>query len=282
MTVPNQESLQRKINNMKGTVFNVTADFDFTLTQRLSADLKSMESSFGVIELSRFISEKCREEARERYGEYLKLENNFDMPAEERHALMKANHDEGMLELAKEGLSREDIKNAIIEAGDFFQLRSGFDDLVDFLRKEKIPLIVNSAGVYDVIEETLKLAIDDLEELRETGLIDIHANRLIYDSNGRTFTYDPEDGCHVFSKDVSYKYHMEKRGIVEDSVILIGDHLGDSKIANLINYKEVIKIGLFHYNDEVLKKRYLEAFDVVLEGDGSLDYLIDLVKEVLA
>ncbi len=91
---------------------------------------------------------------------------------------------------------------------------------------------------------------------------------------------------HCFNKNASVlidtpfwaQCQMEKR----HNILLLGDSLGDAAMANGLNYEEneIIRIGFLNTKVEERIDEYLEVFDVVLLGDGSLDPVELLLHQV--
>lgn len=64
-------------------------------------------------------------------------------------------------------------------------------------------------------------------------------------------------------------------------VILLGDSLGDAEMADGVEEPScVLKIGFLHFDVEQNLQRYKDTFDVVLLGDQSADYILELLRSV--
>ncbi|CAI5711919.1 unnamed protein product [Peronospora destructor] len=59
---------------------------------------------------------------------------------------------------------------------------------------------------------------------------------------------------------------LEKR----PNILLLGDSLGDSNMANGLEFKEEVRIGFLNDGAEQKLDMYLQHFDVVLTNDSSL------------
>lgn len=65
------------------------------------------------------------------------------------------------------------------------------------------------------------------------------------------------------------------------NVILVGDNLGDAAMAQgMDDIQCLIKIGYLHERVPERKEQFFKAFDVLLLHDSSLDFVIDLIRDI--
>jgi cytosolic 5'-nucleotidase 3 len=88
----------------------------------------------------------------------------------------------------------------------------------------------------------------------------------------------------MFNKDAS---HMEGRPLhaviaQRRNVVLVGDSLGDRTMADGLPAETVVAVGLCNANEGEVLPAYLAAFDAVLTGDAPLDWVVDVVRDVIA
>ncbi len=62
-----------------------------------------------------------------------------------------------------------------------------------------------------------------------------------------------------------------------------GDNLGDAEMARGMEGIEcIVKIGLLHDHVEQRMQQFQEAFDIVLLNDASMEFVHELVKDIVA
>lgn len=158
-------------------------------------------------------------------------------------------------------------------------LREGTKNLMDKLNSAKIPVLVFSAGLGDVVEAILRhnnVLLDNVE---------IISNFLNY--SGKKLDGFKGKKIHVFNKNetVLEKEHL-KRLENRKNIILMGDSVGDTTMCNGIkDVENVFKIGfLYHENNEIVEKSlkdYMDVFDVVLIDDQTMDLPWSILKRII-
>ena len=64
------------------------------------------------------------------------------------------------------------------------------------------------------------------------------------------------------------------------SVVLLGDSLGDLKMADGMPHDVKLTVGLLNHDYDTLSEKYLESFDIVLTNDTSLEFFIRLISYI--
>ncbi|CAN0003324.1 unnamed protein product [Hapterophycus canaliculatus] len=64
------------------------------------------------------------------------------------------------------------------------------------------------------------------------------------------------------------------------NVLLLGDSLGDLNMAKGVDADETLTVGFLNDKVEERMDAYLEAYDVVILGDGGFDFVLKLLEEV--
>ncbi|GBG83215.1 hypothetical protein CBR_g36829 [Chara braunii] len=65
------------------------------------------------------------------------------------------------------------------------------------------------------------------------------------------------------------------------NVILLGDHVGDLGMSDGLSYENRITVGFLNDNVETRSRAYMQAFDVVVVGDGPMTPVVDILREVV-
>lgn len=65
-----------------------------------------------------------------------------------------------------------------------------------------------------------------------------------------------------------------------NNVILLGDSLGDLGMVNDLDVNCIIKIGFLNKDIENKLELYKDKFDIVITGDGSINYINKLLQKI--
>ena len=157
------------------------------------------------------------------------------------------------------------------------RLRKGVKEFLGFLHKNKIPLVIISASIGDMI----------IQFLRKQNVfynnVHVVANLLEFDEKGKFKGLKDNRIVHSLNKheselkDTFFYKEIEKRR----NVLLLGDGLGDLGMIEGFKYENLLKIGFF--NEEVEKNLPLfkANYDVVLLGDSGFEYVNKLVRSLV-
>jgi 5'-nucleotidase len=155
--------------------------------------------------------------------------------------------------------------------------RQGAIEFLKMLSKEKIPLLIFSAGAGDIIHESLK------KNKLWASNIHIVSNFFKYDTSGKAVSYTMPL-IHPFNKNEScvkkskYKSQIAKR----KNVILLGDSLGDLTMAKGMKHDCIIKIGFYnHEYDKERISKHKKGYDVIITGNKDMRYANWLLKEII-
>jgi len=64
------------------------------------------------------------------------------------------------------------------------------------------------------------------------------------------------------------------------SVILMGDSLSDVLMSDGYDCDNILTVGFLNQNIEANLKRYMDTFDVVVTGDGSMQFVVDILRQL--
>lgn len=186
------ESFQNKFEEFTqfkdGNTIIVT-DFDYTLTKRFDKQNERLFSCYCVFLKSLRISDNYKHKNRELFYHYNPIEHDESLDPKMKNEEIKTWYKQLLEAIANEKLTKEDFRDIIIEAQNNFFYRDGIIDLFQSVRKFNIPIYILSAGIHEVIEESLKLVLEHYHELKEKNLIKILANRFNYDEENKTMDF---------------------------------------------------------------------------------------------
>ena len=151
------------------------------------------------------------------------------------------------------------------------ELRDSTQLLMSKSRDQKVPFVILSAGVGDLIKEILT----HFDVLHDN--VRIVSNFLEFDSSSGAVRGLKPPCIHMFNKKASSQEGLEER----KNVILIGDSLGDLRMADGIkDLNVVLSIGFLNKNVEGNLAKYKESFDVVLVDDQTMDFPLALLQDI--
>jgi 5'-nucleotidase len=108
-------------------------------------------------------------------------------------------------------------------------------------------------------------------------------NKFVWDRMGNALGVK-EPVIHSMNKDETviseipdvYENVKERR-----NVVLLGDSISDTDMVAGFEYDNLIKIGFLNDKIDQQRKQYTENFDIVIEGDGDLSFVNELLEELI-
>jgi len=256
----------------------IVTDFDYTITKQKMENGESVLTSFGMFNKCKSLPDSYIEEANNLYKKYRPIEIDPAVPLTEKIPAMIEWWDHSSEILKGFRFPRRELE----EVASHFKnaLRDGTHELFRELYTDNIPCLVFSAGLGDSVISVLKhanvmhpnvkiisnfLSYKDDEVL--DGIVGVGGNLI-----------------HSFNKNetaLPQEYHdlIQNR----DHIILMGDSLGDSSMADGVpSQSHCIKIGFLYDHAELSLPQYMERFDLVLIDDQTMNVtrnIIDLIRK---
>eukprot|EP00903_Cladosiphon_okamuranus_P019822 g18219.t1 len=137
---------------------------------------------------------------------------------------------------------------AAVAGGANLTLRSGTADLMLLLKERGVPLLVVSAGITDIVTETLRLHGLLLDNVK------VRANTMLFDDDERLERFRESPPVHSRNKNQTvereksyfFESHLHRR-----CVVVVGDKPGDADVtAGFAPDDRCLKIGFFDHSDE--------------------------------
>lgn len=251
---------------------HILADFDRTLTKAFSVWQKR-PSLISVLRSEWYLSEEYSKEANKLYDYYNKFENDTNTSLDEKKKQMKEWRTKHFNLLIKSWLKKRDIEKVI--ESKVIELREGIKELLKFLAKNDIPLIIISAN--GLWTDSIKIYLE--KEWFLTPNIKIISNEFVWDNEWNAIDYDKRV-IHVFNKDETVlKDFPEIYNQIESrkNVILLWDSLWDVGMIEGFKYDNLLKIGFLNDKEEELLEQYKNNYDVVITGDNEAKNLTNLL-----
>jgi 5'-nucleotidase len=278
--IPNPEQLQKKkqtIKKQKHNSLHILSDFDRTFNYAYVNNEK-VSSLISLLRNGKYLTPDYSEKAHELFNKYHPIEISSKIPINEKIIKMNEWWETHFKLLVDSGLDKKTIKQFIkqgINSGKM-KLRKGIPKFLDILNEKSIPIIIMSASVGDFIKEFLN------QEKIKIKNIHIVGNIFEYNSEGKFKGIKNNNIIHVFNKKESTIESLEIYPELQKrrNIILIGDSLGDSEMAEEFPYKEIIKIGFLNPGEEDNIEKYKQNFDMILTGDSDFSPVIKLIKEL--
>jgi cytosolic 5'-nucleotidase 3 len=274
--IPNKEEFEKKkglfIETGKEN-FHVISDFDQTLTKSF-VNNKKAQSSYAWVRKQQYLDPEYSKQAYLLYGKYHAFEISNDISQEEKTSKMHEWWEKHLQLFIKYGLNKDIIEKTIKE--NKINLRNNSKNFIKSLEEHNIPLLILSAGLGDVIKGFLENAN------MMNNKVHVISNFLEFNKEGKTIGYKSKI-IHTFNKNESTIKNTSYYGEIKErkNVLLLGDNLGDLGMSEGIDHDAIIRIGFLNENEEELLEQFKDNFDVVILNDGPMDFVNELVKEII-
>lgn len=287
VVVGDPELLEKKIAAIRlagPEKLQVIADFDATLTTYW-IDGRRGQSCHGLLQQGNPKYDIKRQELKEYYHP---LEFNPTIPLDEKAKLMEEWWEKAHALLIEGGLTYDAIKKSVDNATIAF--REGVVELFEFLEEKEVPVLIFSAGLADVIEELLRQKLH-----RSFKNVKIVSNRMVFNLSGQLVSFKGKT-IHSLNKnehalDMAAPVHDrlgDANGLIDDTasvkkrtnVLLLGDHIGDLRMSDGLNYETRISVGFLNHNVADSLDSYRKAFDVVYLNDAPMRGVVNLVSQL--
>ncbi|NXX98371.1 5NT3B nucleotidase, partial [Centropus bengalensis] len=178
--------------------------------------------------------------------------------------------------LLQQKIQKGDIAQTVRESG--VMLRDGFNELFEQLHKSSVPLFIFSAGIGDVLEEIMRQANVFYSN------VNVVSNYMDFDDEGVLTRFKPPL-IYTYNKNSSVLQGTEyfQQLSMRTSIILLGDSMGDLTMADGVpSVENILKIGFLNDKVEEWREKYLDAYDIVLESDETLDVVNGILRYILS
>jgi len=274
--IKDKNKLNETIANIKKDgieSLHIVADFDNTLTKAYINGEKAL-SVIGQIRKQNLLGEKYTKKAYALYDKYHPIEIDPEIPNDDKNKYMVEWWQTNLKYMIEYGMNKSVVEK-LINCKELI-LRRKSTDLIKLLKEKNIPILILSAAIGDVIVGILE------KEKCNFDNIHIISNFYDYDTEGKVKGYKGQI-IHSFNKDeteIKLLPHYQK--IKErKNIILIGDNLGDLEMSNGIEFDNIIKIGFYNNpKKEENFDEFQEGYDILILNDGSMKYILDLLKEI--
>ena len=276
--IPNPEHLQQtqeQIIKNGPNHLHIITDFDRTLTYSQGRDNKKIKSVISVLREHDYLSKEYSTKAKALFEQYHPIEIDPNISQEAKKKSMETwwkTHNQLLL---KSGLQKSHLEQ-IAESG-IIRLREGTKELFSYTHKQQIPLVIfSSSGVGDTIQLIL-----EKENLMYNNVY-IITNKFKWDKKGNAIRA-PSHVIHALNKDeTSIQNFPDIYDKIKDrkNILLLGDSLGDIKMAQGSDYKNILKTGFLNPGEEKRQSEYEKNFDLIITGDSGLDPVNNILHQI--
>lgn len=237
----------------------VITDFDRTLTKGTSA------STWSVLATSSLLPEEYRIERTRLYECYRPIELDITMPKDIKMKLMQEWYQKHLdlfecYQLREEMLEKAIVKDQIME------FRPGVQEFLGYLYKNKIPVIIFSGGIGNVIELFLKknhCYYDNIHIVSNWILFEqgsmIPNNTSIIHSLNKEMSYLPNA---LFDKENKHSFYL-----------LLGDQIDDIKMVDEMKRPKTLRVGFLTDDTSYQADEYAKYYDILCDKDESFHAL---------
>lgn len=277
--ITNKERFEELKNNFKKDgveKLHVLADFDGTLIQTF-VNGKKILSLISVLRDEDYLTPDYPEKAKALYKKYHTIETDLKVSIEEKTKAMEEWWTKHFQLLIDSNLNMKDIEEAMKSSN--LVLRDGASEFLDILKDNNIPLVILSSS--GIGKESIASYLENKEKLFEN--IHIISNSFNWDENGKALSVN-QPIIHGMNKNEAVIDNFpEISNVVKDkkNVILLGDSLSDIEMVAGFEYDNLIKIGFLNENIEENLEAYKQKYDVLILNDSSVEFIIDLLKQII-
>lgn len=260
----------------------VVSDFDFTISKFLVNGSRGA-SCHRIIEDCGLLSEDYHHQAQAIQKKYYPLEVDPTLDNETRTQYMVDWVNQAHALLSRTGVTKQIIHQAVTLAFEQkrFDLRKHVVNFFDLLQQTKVPLLIFSAGIADVLEDVLKRTVD----LPQYDITVISNRGVFNEETGQLVDFETPV-IHVFNKMSSAflhsPYFQRTDWRTRRHVILLGDSQGDVTMTEGMEKDEddILRIGFLSDRLERLEL-YQDIYDIVILDDPGFEVPIGIVDRIL-
>lgn len=253
---------------------HILSDFDRTLTTAY-VNGKLVSSLIFLLDKN-YLTPEYHRQYKELYDKYFPIEINTKISLEEKKEKMTEWWRAVFDLLIKSRLNKKDLEKLVQSQN--VKFRDGFDQFTDFLRDNNVPLIIMSAT--GLGGDTISMYLEKAGKLSQN--IYIVANSFIWDKDGYAIAVK-EPIIHVANKEEITVRNLPVFSIIKErrNVLLMGDTVEDIGMIEGFDYENLIKIGFLNEKVAENLEAYKNCYDVVILNDAGLEYVNQLLKEII-
>lgn len=251
---------KEKVNTLKKVMNKdnicVFLDYDKTITSSKSED------SWAASANRKVLGENIANDLDKYYQKYGSIEFDYSMNEKEREKYIIEWYDKCMDLYYTYHLTEQKLKQSIENSK--LILREGAKDFLFHLYKENIPVIILSAGIGNVIEQSLKKEECYFENIQ------VISNFIKFDENGNMIKFC-DNMIHSLNKNIDKlgDINLKEKLKTKEYRMVIGDLVEDIYMMGEYPESKSLKIGLLNKNVMENLEIYNKNFDIVLTEENN-------------
>lgn len=258
-------------------------DFDRTVTRCFLEDGSKSLDCHDILASIPKITRDCRQKMEDMMEKYYPIEIHPTMTREEKVPYIAEWYSMVNALLAAQNITRDDVSAAVAGCKRFC-LRSGVQEVFGIANRRRIPIVILSAGLGNVIEEVILQKIwtpqgkkgDDWPNVR------VLSNTLQWDENGNHTGFS-EPLIHMYNKSLQ-DAPGDLRKLIEGRHvgILCGDAVNDVHMAQGHETSELLKVGFLNEKAEQRLPNYIGpgGYDRVVLYDGTYEPVLEVLRRL--
>ncbi len=256
------KALEKKFNKENICIF---LDFDKTITSNESED------SWTVSANKKIIGEDIYNELDKYCEKYEPIEFDYTIDAKQKEEYMQEWYIKSMELYYKYNLTEEKLIKCI-EKGKIY-LREGAKDFFYKLHENKIPVIILSAGIGNVVKKSLQNQGCYYDNM------DIISNFIKFDNDEKMIRFS-DNIIHSLNKNIDELDDLRIKKMINSKKyrIVIGDLVEDINMIGKYPDDKSLKIGFLNQNNEGNLEVYKENFDIVLTKENNFYDIENYIK----
>lgn len=266
--INDDEKIKNLANNMNTDNVYIFMDFDKTIT------IKQCVDSWDASANSEILGDELSSELTRYYKKYRPIEVDYELEQNEKEKYMIEWYRTCMELYYKHNMTKEKLEQSINKSK--IILRKGLKNFFLKLYEKNIPVIILSAGIGNVIEQTLRNEGCYYENIK------IISNFIKFDKNGNMIEYS-DYLIHTLNKNIDKLADLKIKSSIEEKKyrIAIGDLIEDIQMIGQYEDEKSLKIGFLNENIEQNMDMYKSKFDIVLTEENSFFDIEKLLGEII-
>ena len=254
--INNEEKVNKLKEKMDKNNICIFLDYDQTITSSESED------SWATTANRKVMGQEISNDLDKLYEKYGPIEFDYSMDITEREKYIIEWYDKCMELYYTYHLTEQKLKESIDNSN--LILRDGVKEFLFKLYKNDIPVIILSAGIGNVIEQSLK------KEKCYYNNIHMISNFIKFDDNGNMIKFC-DNMIHSLNKNIDKLGNLQLKEKIEakEYRIVIGDLVEDIYMMGKYPEDKSLKIGFLNKNITENLEVYNKNFDIVLTKENN-------------
>ncbi|MCX6803297.1 MAG: hypothetical protein NTY48_01865, partial [Candidatus Diapherotrites archaeon] len=233
----------------------------------------NVKTIIAQLRYGNYLTKAYPKKAFELHDKYRPIEIDPKIPKAEKLLKMEEWWSTHITLIAKSGMTKSLITK--INNDKNIQLREGAREFFKILANKKVPLLIMSAALGDLIDEMLK------QESALTPNIQVISNYFDFDANGNVKGYKGKI-IHALNKNEFEIINTPHYDSIKDrhNILLLDDSFYDLDMVEGIKYKTLISIAFLSPETEKDIEHFKKKYNVIVLNDGNMGFVNSLLTDI--